>query len=201
MNRVLFLPGAGGCASFWQSVGEQLPSTWDKHYLSWPGLGNEPSDPGVSSWDNLLARVEHAVGDGPADIVAQSMGGVLALQVALRHPGRVRRLILVATSGGLDIAGLGGADWRPAYQLAFPRAARWVTQVQVDLTTALATLAQPTLLIWGDADPISPVAVGEQLRRTLPNARLLVVPGGDHDLARARAAEIATPIRDHLAET
>lgn len=50
------------------------------------------------------------------------------------------------------------------------------------------------------ADPISPVAVGERLRDLLPDARLHVLAGGDHDLAHQRAAEIAPLVEAHLGQ-
>jgi pimeloyl-ACP methyl ester carboxylesterase len=56
----------------------------------------------------------------------------------------------------------------------------------------------PTLLIWGDADPISPPAVGVRLQSLLPGADLVVVRGGDHMLARDRAGEVAPHIHAHL---
>ena len=60
-------------------------------------------------------------------------------------------------------------------------------------------IAAPTLLLWGDADPISPVAVGRHLEQRISGARLHVVAGGDHDLAQTHATEIAPLIAHHLA--
>jgi pimeloyl-ACP methyl ester carboxylesterase len=55
------------------------------------------------------------------------------------------------------------------------------------------------LLIWGDEDAISPVAVGRHLASRLPHARLEVVPGGDHDVASTHADFVARLIAKHLA--
>ena len=43
-----------------------------------------------------------AGGAGEAAWVGYSMGGRYALHVALRHPGLVRRLVLVSATGGID---------------------------------------------------------------------------------------------------
>jgi pimeloyl-ACP methyl ester carboxylesterase len=59
----------------------------------------------------------------------------------------------------------------------------------------------PTLLLWGDSDPISPIRVGERLASLLPNAHLHIVQGGDHDLAETHAAAIGPLIDKHLAKT
>jgi pimeloyl-ACP methyl ester carboxylesterase len=195
---VLFLPGAAGAPEFWHPVGAALPAAWEKVYLGWPGLGAQAPDPDVRGWADLVSLVERELRAG-SDLVAQSMGAAVAVRVALRNPEQVRRLVLVATSGGVDVAELGGADWRDDYRRAHPAAAEWITRERPDHTDELPALAAPTLLVWGDADPISPVAVGERLLSLLPDARLQVIAGGTHSLAIERAAEVATAVAEHLA--
>jgi pimeloyl-ACP methyl ester carboxylesterase len=194
IERVVFLPGAGGAAEFWHPVGRTLPSRWDKRYLSWPGLGDQPADPAVEGFDDLVALV-HKHLTLPVQLVAQSMGAVVAIRVALQHPELVQRLVLVATSGGLEMAGLDAKDWRQDYRSAYPRAASWVTETHPAHTRDLSAITTPTVLVSGDADPISPPAVGQRLRALMPNATLEVVAGGNHDLALTHAAQLARLIR------
>jgi pimeloyl-ACP methyl ester carboxylesterase len=198
VTKILFLPGSGASPDFWKPVGTLLPPVWPKEYFGWPGLGNQPHDPNVRGWDDLVHMVEARM-DGPVDLVAQSMGGVIAATLALKHPGRVRRLVLTVTSGGVDMAGLGASDWRPEYRKLFPNAVAWVTERQASSFLPVEKIAAPTLLLWGDADAISPVAVGRHLAERIPNARLHVVSGGDHDIAQTHAAELAPLIERHLA--
>jgi len=135
----------------------------------------------------------------PVDLVAQSMGGVIAARIALDHPTLVRRLVLTVTSGGVDMAGLGASDWRPAYRREYPKAAPWIYETRIAAPLPVERIVAPTLLLWGDDDPISPLAVGEHLAKCLPNARLHVVKGGGHGLAETHAEEIAPLIERHLA--
>jgi len=194
---ILFLPGAAGSADFWSPVVELLPKDWEKRRLSWPGLGHEPPRPNICGLDDLVRLVVHQIGE-QADIVAQSMGGVVAIRAALAAKGRVRRLVLTATSGGINVEALGASDWREDYRLAYPNASSWVATARQDLSPELAQMTVPTLLIWGDADPISPVAVGQKLQTLLPAATLRVIPGGGHDLAQTHAMQTASLIEEHL---
>ena len=195
--RTLFLPGAGGSPQFWKPVAEALPSAWAKEHFGWPGLGAQPHDPAIRGVDDLK-RLVTARMDQPVDLVAQSMGGVIAARIGLEHPELVRRLVLCVTSGGVDMAGLGASDWRADYRRSFPKAAAWITDGGPTPPLQVEKIAAPTLLIWGDTDPISPVAVGRHLAERLPQARLEIVPGGDHDVASTHADLVARLIARHL---
>ena len=196
-TKILFLPGAGGSPHFWEPVAAALPSAWPREHFGWPGLGAQPHDPAIRGLDDLKELVMAKI-DRPVDLVAQSMGGVLAAQIALEHPELVRRLVLCVTSGGVDMAGLGASDWRADYRKSFPEAVEWITDVRNSAPLPVEKIAVPTLLIWGDSDAVSPLAVGRHLASRLPNAHLEIVPGGDHDVASTHADLVARLIAKHL---
>jgi len=197
VSPVLFLPGAGGGADFWRPVADHLDLDRPMRRLAWPGLGNEPASSDVNGVDDLVALTLDAMTE-PTDLVAQSMGGLVAIKAALAAPERVRRLVLTGTSGGVPVADLGGADWRPDYRANFPKAAAWIVEAREDLSARIPAIRAPVLLLWGDRDAISPVAVGERLTALLPDASLHIVSGGDHDFPVTHAAEVAPLIRRHL---
>ncbi|TNC08897.1 alpha/beta hydrolase [Methylobacterium terricola] len=195
MLKTLFLPGAGGSASFWKPVA--VHAGLDGVFVSWPGLGDEPPDPAVGCIDDLVSLAARQIRE-PTALIAQSMGGYVAIKLALAFPTLVKSLVLAVTSGGVPVADLGGCDWRSDYASAFPNAARWIADPVEDLSAQIPSIDAPALLLWGDADPISPVAVGQRLASLLPQARLRVIPGADHDLARTHAEIVAAEIRHHL---
>lgn len=193
----MFLPGAAGDGTFWKPVAALFPRHRLKQLVAWPGLGNQPHDTAVSGLEDLVELVLGKLTE-PTDLIAQSMGGLVAVKVALAAPDKIRRMVLTATSGGIPVASLGGIDWRPAYREEYPDAVSWITEVCEDLSEQIPSIETPTLLLWGDMDLISPVAAGERLAALLPSASLHVVRGGDHDLARTHAAQIGPIIAEFL---
>lgn len=198
MLPIVYLPGAGGRVAFWRPVAERLGDLGTAHLLGYPGFGDAPPDPEVRSLGGLYEWFLDQLPSGPCHLVAQSMGGVLAARLAAERPEKVARLVLAATSGGLDVARLGGADWRPEYRAALPGAPPWFVDDRTDLTGRLGAIRAPTLLLWSDADPVSPPAVGAFLAARIPGARLATVAGGTHAFASERADEVAALVRGHL---
>ena len=92
-SRCIFLPGAGADPDFWRPVGDRLPADWGKIYLGWPGLSDQPAQPGVEGLEGAIGLVEAQMAEGPVDLLAQSMGGLIAMLTVLRHPAKVRRLV------------------------------------------------------------------------------------------------------------
>ena len=103
---IIFLPGAGGDGTFWEPVSSRLPAGGVRSLLTWPGFAGSPRDPSISTLRDLVPLVESRLADSTT-LVAQSMGGVVAVMTALANPDRVARLVLVATSGGIDMPSFG----------------------------------------------------------------------------------------------
>jgi len=181
-------------------IAERLALGRETIVCEYPGLGGAAPDPRLRTMADLQAQL---LGQLPPrfDLVTMSMGGVLALRIALEHPGRLRKLVLMATSGGVDVAALGGADWRDNLREQQPNGPPWFVDDRTDVTPQLARIPHPTLLVYGDADPIAPPGVGRLLQRNLPNARLEILPGATHDLEIEQPAAIAALIEAHLRTT
>ena len=199
--KILFMPGVGGDPAFWQPVADRLPATWQKMLLGWPGLGSQPPALDIAGWDDLFRTVERRI-DGKVALVAQSMGGVLAVRAALAYPQSVSHLVLTATSGGIDLTPFHVQDWREEYRRAYPRAPAWVYERPAAGREAdLRSLSIPTLLIWATRDPISPPAVGRYLAGLLPDATLLELDDDSHVFASERPDDVAHAVAAHLARS
>ena len=102
------------------SMGAIIPKLAETHRvyaLEFQGHGRTTDIDRKITYQNLaddVAAFMDAVGLAKADVFGYSMGGQAALQVAIRHPAKVNRL--VAASVGYDLKG-----WQPEYTAAIPQ--------------------------------------------------------------------------------
>lgn len=104
MTKVLFLHGIGAGAESFAPLSALVP---DSLPLNLPGFGDEPADaplsfPKLADW--CAAKIDAEAG-GEAILFGHSFGGMLALETALTHPGKVRALVLAGATpafGGKD---------------------------------------------------------------------------------------------------
>ncbi len=101
MRALVLLHGFLGRGADWGPVRRRLPEAWDVAAPDLPGHGAATGlDADAYTMDGAAARVV-AERDGPVDLVGYSLGGRLALHVAVTQPQAVRRLVLVSASPGL----------------------------------------------------------------------------------------------------
>jgi pimeloyl-ACP methyl ester carboxylesterase len=191
------VPGAAGVGAFWSPLIERLPAEWTTRTFDLPGLGPVPPHPDVQSYDDLARYVARGV-PAPTVLVGQSMGGYIALKLALARPELVRRLVLVVAAAGVDMARHGAHDWRTSERAENPARPAWVLAPPDDLSSQLQRIDVPVLLIWATRDALSPLGVAHELAARLPRARLVTFDSDDHWVARRFADEIANTLREWI---
>jgi 2-succinyl-6-hydroxy-2,4-cyclohexadiene-1-carboxylate synthase len=103
---LVFLHGFTGSGAAWWLVRDELAAHSQTTMIDLIGHGGSsaPADARCYDFDCVvddLARVATRIGVGPATWLGYSMGGRLALGLALRHPSLVSALILESASPGL----------------------------------------------------------------------------------------------------
>jgi 4,5:9,10-diseco-3-hydroxy-5,9,17-trioxoandrosta-1(10),2-diene-4-oate hydrolase len=94
--------GIGGSLEYWRYT---VPSLVDQHRvlaIDLPGCGfseRGPSLPTLAETADLLPGLLDRFGMARASLVGNSLGGLVVLEAALRHPDRVDRLILSNSAG------------------------------------------------------------------------------------------------------
>src|SRR5688572_9775404 len=110
---VVLLQGLGLSSKFWFDVPDLLADDGKtpRRVLAVDNRGTGRSDKPRRPWtmgtmaDDVVAVLDHA-GIEAAFVVGISMGGMIAQHVALRHPTRVRGLVLLATTAGFLMGAL-----------------------------------------------------------------------------------------------
>lgn len=101
LSPLLFLHGVGGGHHAWE---RQLPYFarlgYPSHAWDQPGYGESPLvDPyDLEQVSVALKRLVDALGGEPVVLVGHSMGGLVAQEAYVRHPGIVKALVLSFTS-------------------------------------------------------------------------------------------------------
>ena len=122
-------------------------------------------------------------------LVGHSIGGRVCLEIALQHPEKVRRLVLIDTVGFARLARwgtfLGAAAW--AIREALGRRQPYPRFLKKDgedkdwrCLDRLTTLKVPTLVIWNSRDPYYPLREAIQAKQLIPEVRFEIFPGYGH---------------------
>jgi pyruvate dehydrogenase E2 component (dihydrolipoamide acetyltransferase) len=99
---IVLLHGFGGDLNNWLFAAPALAESHTVYALELPGHGGSSKDVGTGDLESLvdaIAQFLDAVGLERAHLVGHSLGGLVAASLALRAPGRVRSLTLVASAG------------------------------------------------------------------------------------------------------
>jgi pimeloyl-ACP methyl ester carboxylesterase len=188
---LLLILGLGADVSEYTALIDQLAA--HSRVIAFDNRGAGRSDkPDAPYSIELMAAdalgVMDALGATRADLLGISLGGRIALELALGHPERVERLILVSTSARVVpslrrrrlyplLSGM------PLFRSRHPQP-RYAFVRQMEASTGydagprLHELSMPTVVLHGRSDRAAPLAMAEELHRGIAGSRLLTFTGG-----------------------
>lgn len=180
---VVLLPATAETADDWDHVAATLSSSRTVHVVNLRGHG--PSDwPGTYSLQLIaedVAALLPQLSDQPLDLVAHSLGGLVACQVAATRPDLVARLVLEDV--GLLRPRRPSAPARPDGELDFDWALVEQVRPEIDdpdphwARTAAAITAR-TLVIAGGPRSTMPQEHVADLADTIPDAHVVTMDTG-----------------------
>ncbi|MEM8924196.1 MAG: alpha/beta fold hydrolase [Actinomycetota bacterium] len=155
---LLCLHGIGSCAD---AFGPQRPlaERSGRRVAAWDAPGyrhsSDPAtEPGIDGWVDAAVALIEVLGVEEADVLGVSWGGVIATRMALRHPGRIRSLVLADSSPG--------AGTTPAQAAAMRERAAEVTTIGL---SAFAQARTPKLV-----HPDTSTALLDEIARLMVDA-------------------------------
>jgi pimeloyl-ACP methyl ester carboxylesterase len=143
----------------------------------------------LSEFSDFILEFMGTLGLQSPNLVGHSFGGRICLDIALQHPERVNKLVLVDSSGLGKVSRFGTAFltgfWviRQLFRIPQPYPkflAREGDDPDWACVDKLPELKTPTLVIWKRHDPYLPLAVARRAVAAMPAARLVILPGYGH---------------------
>jgi pimeloyl-ACP methyl ester carboxylesterase len=187
-----------------------------------PGFGSSAENTRTRDMPEMastMARAIDALGLDAFDLMGTSFGGKTALWLALQQPERVRALVLEAPAAirpeGTEPPS--GSPEEMAQRLyAHPdrvapmpapdpavraKTGRLVGRLlgpdrDADLEKQLATLATPTLVLFGTVDRVIPPDMGHFYKELMPNCHLVFVYDAGHAISTDRPEAFAEVVTD-----
>jgi len=155
------------------------------------GAGRSAKPPGPYSIGQLagdVAGIATRLGVERTHVLGISMGGRVALALALDHPNLVDHLVLVSTGArtprrrwrvrlGVALSQLPvlrGENPPPRHALR----AQFQASGRFDATARLGQITQPTLIVQGNRDRVAPVVLARRMHAAIAGSRLSLLNGG-----------------------
>jgi 3-oxoadipate enol-lactonase len=179
------------------------------------GRSDKPDVPysiGIMAED--AAELLAGIGVQRTTVLGVSLGGRIALSLAINHPELVNSLILVSTSARTDLR-RGILWWLSNQLLRIPAVRRVGTKYPqpypayvrqrdasrgYDVTGQLGEIRMPTLIIHGSGDRMVPYRKAEELHNGIDGSRLVAFEGG-HLIMFSQAKKLVSTIEEFLETT
>jgi 3-oxoadipate enol-lactonase len=205
---LLLIPGLGADTRLFGGVIEPLAASSHVVVFDPRGGGRSDKPPGpytIAQMADDAAGLLDVLGIERAVVVGYSMGGRIALSLALDHSTRVRRLVLAATSASTPPSRLLSRRWlalEVLSRLPTPgdRQPRWAWECQrqasvsYDATARLGEIAVPTLILHGRRDHMASLVLARRMHAAIASSVLVEVPGGHISLVTRERRRFAKEV-------
>jgi pimeloyl-ACP methyl ester carboxylesterase len=205
-RKILFIHGAGSNGHTWHRQIGAFGGKGSPIALDLPGHGRSAGVEGlrtVQDYADFVAAFLDALKIKSAVILGHSMGGAIAMDLAMRHRARVEALILSCTAAKFNLTPDRIEGLREGWmeQIKTDPRVRYTDILacsQVDLRDAIAKIDQPTLVIAGADDKGTTPADAEFIAGKIRGATTRIIADAGHYIPRERPAEYNAAIEQFV---
>ncbi len=208
-SPLIAVHGGGNDWHEWSANLDALLCVAEVFALDFPGFGasEKPAKPITSAWlAEFMGSFMEAIGLTEASMAGQSVGGLVVTDFAIKHPERVKKLVLVDSAGLGKMSLTGWLFVRFFTAMAkikkIERGPKYIPGTRPGLFTSeqLRSLKMPVLIIWGKRDHYFPASVAVKAARLIPDSHLEIFPGCRHAPQRENAPRFNSLVCNFLGE-
>jgi len=226
-SRLFFIHGAGGTHRVWRYQTSAFPRSLA---IDLPG---HASGKGCSAVPDYAESVSDTIIQRkltPAVPVGHSMGGAIAIELALTQPRSLAGVVLVGSGARLRVTPIIKDEVIRNYAHAAEVIAEWAYSPKTDAKLKRASIQEllevpadvthgdfeacdrfnrmneidrislPTLIVCGEDDALTPVRYSQYMKDRIPNARLVIIPDAGHSVMLEKPEELNRALRAFVSD-
>lgn len=218
MKTIVILHGWGSVIERWFPVKKLLEALGFKVFLPRLPFDVPRSTNDYSVWfKQAIQKIK------PFILIGHSFGGQIAINFTAKYPEKVTKLVLINSAGIRNKLNLKrlfflplakivksfipnkfkGVFYRFILETDYFKASLVMKKtlklvVREDQQTNLTKISQPTLIVWGKQDKLTPLVDGQLIHNLVKNSQLVVFPDARHSLPFTHSQALVSLINNFI---
>lgn len=230
LPTLVFFHGWGSNKNVWDRVIQDLSRDYRCVAIDLPGFGKSQMPQKtltINDYSRIVNKLLDKLDLGELVLIGHSFGGAISIVLSSINEVRIRKLILVDSSGirlkreKFAVLALGAKILSPLFKPKFMQGLRrkiykfignedyldsgelrstYLKVIEEDISDNLCRIDLPTLIVWGESDKDTPLWMGEKMKKDIRNSKLHIFPASGHYSFLENIEEFKTIIKKFLNE-
>jgi len=208
---LVLVHGWGGSTRSLKSLIKQFSKNYQVIALDLPGFGKSDlpnKDWGITEYSEIIRELVKRLGIEKVNYFGHSFGGSLGIFLATKYPKLINHLVLCDSSYKRTLKRTNTPIGIIFNNLPLPKKVKQIIKKIIyriffpnsdlpnfpdlepnykkimtqDLTSELEKIKQPTMILWGEEDMQTPIALAQELKEKISNSKLKIFPNIGHNL-------------------